>query len=78
MAGIDMNVGRKIDTWVGRVLLAVLFAGSRMRARLGGPPQPPRLATTPPTRETEALVPRRILAIKLYGLGNIAMLLPAL
>jgi ADP-heptose:LPS heptosyltransferase len=78
MAGIDMNVGRKIDTWVGRVLLAVLFAVSRLRARLGGPPQPARFATTPPTPETEAIVPRRVLAIKLYGLGNIAMILPVL
>jgi ADP-heptose:LPS heptosyltransferase len=78
MAGIDMNVGRKIDTWVGRVLLAALYPLSWLRDRLGGPPQPPRLATTPPTAETEALVPRRVLAIKLYGLGNIAMILPAL
>jgi ADP-heptose:LPS heptosyltransferase len=73
-----MNVGRKIDTWVGRVVLAVLFAWSRMRASLGGPPQPARLATTPPVPEAEALAPRRILAIKLYGLGNIAMILPVL
>jgi len=77
MAGIDMNVGRKIDTWAGRVLLSVLFAISRLRARYGGPPQPSRRATTPPA-ETEQLVPRRVLAIKLYGLGNIAMLLPVL
>lgn len=77
MAGIDMNVGRKIDTWVGRVLLTALFAISRLHARCGGPPQPSRQATTPPAA-TEQVVPRRVLAIKLYGLGNIAMLLPVL
>ena len=78
MAGIDMNIGRKIDTRVGRLLLAVLFAWSRLRSRLGGPAQPARLATTPPDEATESIAPRRVLAIKLYGLGNIAMLLPVL
>ena len=78
MAGIDMNVGRKIDTWVGPVLLALLFAVSRLRARMGGPAQPSQLSTTPPDPDTERLEPKRVLAIKLYGLGNIAMILPAL
>jgi len=75
---LDMNIGRKIDTWVGPFLLGALFAYSSLRAKLGGPDQPPRMATTPPGSEAPRLQPRRVLAIKLYGLGNIAMLLPVL
>ena len=75
---LDMNIGRKIDTWVCPFLLGALFAYSSLRAKLGGPEQPQRMATTPPTSETPEIQPRRVLAIKLYGLGNIAMLLPVL
>ena len=76
---LDMNIGRKVDTWVGPLLLGVLFAYSSLRAKFGGPEQPPRMATTPPAADmadVSLLEPRRVLAIKLYGLGNIAMLLP--
>ena len=82
---IDMNIGRKIDSWVGPLLLGTLFAYSSLRAKLGGPEQPPRMATTPPPLgdgdvqpDAPEISPRRVLAIKLYGLGNIAMLLPVL
>ena len=79
MAGIDMNVGRRIDTRVGSALLTILFAWSSLRARFGGPGQPPKRSTTPPGTETAPdSPPVRILAIKLYGLGNIAMILPVL
>lgn len=79
MAGsVNMNVGRKIDRFVGSILVAALFAWSRMRATLGGPAQPARYGTTPPEFERPPIRPQRILAIKLYGLGNIAMLLPVL
>ena len=79
MAGIDMNIGRRIDTRVGSVLLALLFLWSSARARFGGPAQPPRRSTTPPEPDASpAPAPVRILAIKLYGLGNIAMILPVL
>jgi ADP-heptose:LPS heptosyltransferase len=37
---------------------------------------PALLATTPPARDRER--PRRVLAIKFYGLGNVAMILPTL
>lgn len=78
---LDMNIGRKVDKWVSPILLGVLFAFSSARAKLGGPPQPARLATTPPpggAPESPGDAPRRVLAMKLYGLGNIAMLLPVL
>jgi len=78
---LDMNIGRKIDKWVSPILLGALFAWSSLRAKLGGPPQPAKLATTPPPGgepTPPAEPPRRVLAMKLYGLGNIAMLLPVL
>jgi heptosyltransferase-2 len=78
MASLDMKAGRQIDKWVGLMLCAVLFGYSRLRARLGGPAQPGLRATTPPVRDREPLAARRILAIKTYGLGNVAMLLPVL
>jgi ADP-heptose:LPS heptosyltransferase len=79
MAGIDMNLGRRIDTRVGSLLLALLYLWSSLRARFGGPSQPAKRSTTPPD-EVKGVegAPRRILAIKLYGLGNIAMILPVL
>jgi ADP-heptose:LPS heptosyltransferase len=79
MAGsLDMNTGRKIDTWVGWLIISLLFWTSRLHAVLGGPGQPGLHETTPPRPSEEPLRPGRVLAIKLYGLGNIAMLLPAL
>ncbi|MFQ5513667.1 MAG: glycosyltransferase family 9 protein [Myxococcota bacterium] len=76
---LDMQLARRIDTWGGLLLCALLFAWSRLRARLGGPRQPPLRATTPPGPSAPAVPrPRRVLAIKFYGLGNIVMLLPVL
>ena len=74
---IDMAFARHIDSWVGLVACSVLFLFSRIRSRLGGPHQPDLRSTTPPGQHE---VPRaqRVLAIKLYGLGNITMLLPAM
>ena len=48
---IDMGLSRRIDTWVGLVLCALLYAVARVRARLGGLPQPALRATTPPVGE---------------------------
>ena len=31
---IDMGLSRRIDTWVGLVLCALLYAAARLRARL--------------------------------------------
>ncbi|MCP5044976.1 MAG: glycosyltransferase family 9 protein [bacterium] len=75
---MDGNLTRKIDGWVGLVICAVLFLHSRLRARLGGAAQPAMHDTTPPRRGRAPLVPARVLCIKTYGLGNIAMILPVL
>jgi ADP-heptose:LPS heptosyltransferase len=75
---LDMNAGRKIDNWLGSVLVSGLFALSRLRAHTGGAAQPTLYETTPPGVVPPPPTPRRVLAIKLYGLGNIAMLLPVL
>jgi ADP-heptose:LPS heptosyltransferase len=76
--GIDMNVARRLDTWGGLVLCGLLYAYARMRAALtGGPALPPMRATTPPGPGRVPAHPKRILAIKFYGLGNMVMVLPA-
>jgi ADP-heptose:LPS heptosyltransferase len=74
---VDMAFARHIDSWVGLVACSVLYAFSRIRSRLGGPYQPGLRNTTPPGQR-EVPRPQRLLAIKLYGLGNITMLLPAM
>jgi ADP-heptose:LPS heptosyltransferase len=74
---VDMGFARHIDSWVGLLACSLLFLFSRIRSRLGGPHQPGLRSTTPPGQHE---VPRaqRVLVIKLYGLGNITMLLPAM
>ena len=75
---IDMGLSRRIDTWAGLVLCALLYVVARLRARLGGHPQPALRATTPPVADAPLPRPRRVLAIKLYGLGNVTMIVPVL
>src|SRR5262245_2165074 len=76
---LDINVARRIDTWGGLVICAVLFALSRVRSVVTGDRRlPPLRATTPPVPGAPPLRPRRILAIKFYGLGNIVMALPVM
>ena len=75
---LDMNLARRIDTWGGLVISAVLFAFSRLASLFGGRRLPPMRATTPPTPGAPPLRPKRILAIKFYGLGNVVMLLPVI
>ena len=76
---LDINVARRIDTWGGLVICAVLFALSRLRSLVSGHRQlPPMRATTPPVPGAPPLRPQRILAIKFYGLGNIVMALPVM
>jgi lipopolysaccharide heptosyltransferase II len=74
----NYNLARRIDSWFGPLLCGALFLVSRLRARLGGPPQPTLRATTPPDPGAAPPDPRRILVIKCYGLGNVVMLLPVL
>ena len=69
---------RAIDSTVGLLICACLFVLSRLHSLLGGPPQPSLRATTPPRGGATPLRPKRVLCIKTYGLGNIAMLLPIL
>jgi lipopolysaccharide heptosyltransferase II len=76
---LDINVARRIDTWGGLVICSILFGLSRLRsALLGDRRLPPMRATTPPVPGAPPLRPRRILAIKFYGLGNIVMVLPVM
>ena len=73
-----MNVARRLDTWGGLVLCGILYGYARLRAVLTGTPSlPPMRATTPPGPGRVPTNPRRILAIKFYGLGNMVMVLPA-
>jgi ADP-heptose:LPS heptosyltransferase len=76
--GIDMNVARRLDTWGGLVLCGLLYGYARVRAALQGERSlPPMRATTPPGAGRVPTNPKRILAIKFYGLGNMVMVLPA-
>lgn len=71
---MNLRLARYIDRWVGLGLCFVLWALARLLGSRGTVPG--WLATTPP--EADPPRPRRILAIKFYGLGNIAMILPTL
>jgi len=73
---VSMNLARRVDTWGGLVICALLFGLSRIAALFGGRRLPPMRATTPPVPGAPAPRPRRVLAIKFYGLGNIVMALP--
>lgn len=73
---VNMNLARRLDTWGGLVICAALFGLSRIASLFGGRRLPPMRATTPPRPGARPLRPRRILAIKFYGLGNIVMVLP--
>ena len=73
---VNMNLARRIDTWGGLLISAALFAASRVVSLFGGRRLPPMRATTPPKLGAPPLRPRRILAIKFYGLGNIVMVIP--
>jgi lipopolysaccharide heptosyltransferase II len=73
-----MGLARKLDTFGGLVICAVLYAYGRIRWRLGGQHLPQRRATTPPAGPRALPAPQRILTIKTYGLGNMAILMPVL
>ena len=72
---LDGGFARLLDTWGGLAICAVLYA----HARLTGKRLPARKATTPPNPAVAPIAtPRRILTIKTYGLGNVAILMPVL
>jgi ADP-heptose:LPS heptosyltransferase len=76
---MNLRLARYIDRWVGFAICFVLWLAARARGWIGGRSLvPPLLATTPADPADAARPPRRVLAIKFYGLGNIAMILPTL
>lgn len=76
---IDMGRSRRIDAWLGLALCALLYGFARLHARLGGPALAPWGAPTPPRGDgAREPAPRRVLAIKLWGLGNLVMIAPVL
>jgi len=76
---MNLRLARYIDRWVGLAICFVLWLGARLQGALTGRAiVPPLLATTPADPADAARPPRRLLAIKFYGLGNIAMILPTL
>ena len=77
--GMNLHLARYIDRWIGLGVCFVLWLAGRGLGVLGGGNSVPGLlATTPPMPGREPAPPRRVLAIKFYGLGNIAMILPTL
>lgn len=76
---MNLRLARYIDRWVGLAICYVLWLAARVQGWLTGRTiVPPLLATTPDEPTERAAAPRRVLAIKFYGLGNIAMILPTL
>ena len=72
---LDGGLARFLDTWGGLAICAVLY----FHAKLTGRRLPPMHATTPPDATVAPIAkPQRILTIKTYGLGNIAILMPVL
>jgi heptosyltransferase-3 len=75
---IDMGLSRRIDATLGLLVCALLYGVARLHALIGGPPLPRWGAPTPPRSELPEPLPRRVLAIKLWGLGNLVMIVPVL
>jgi heptosyltransferase-3 len=71
---MNLRLARYIDRWVGLGVCFLLWGLARLLS--AGRAVPPLLGTTPPRKVPGT--PRRVLAIKFYGLGNIAMILPTL
>ncbi len=72
---MNLRLARYIDRWVGLGVCFVLWAAARVLS--AGQMVPALFGTTPPSGPRPE-APRRVLAIKFYGLGNIAMILPTL
>ena len=75
---MDLNLARYVDKWVGLVICLVLFTWERLTRGWHGRAIRSLLSTTPPGLDEPPIVPRRILCMKFYGLGNAVMLIPVL
>lgn len=75
---MDLNLARYVDKWVGLAICLVLFAWERLTRSWHGRRVRSLLSTTPPDLDEPPIVPRRVLCMKFYGLGNAVMLLPVL
>jgi lipopolysaccharide heptosyltransferase II len=76
---MNLRLARYIDRWVGLAICYLLWLAARLQGRLTRRELvPPLLATTPQDPAACVRAPRRVLGIKFYGLGNIAMILPTL
>ena len=71
---MNLHAARYIDRWAGVAVHLGLYAVGRAAGRRLSPLG----ATTPPSAGRTWARPRRVLAIKFYGLGNIVMILPTL
>src|SRR5439155_20375112 len=70
---MNLHAARYIDRWAGVAAHLALRAVGRVAGRR----LPPLGSTTPPSVGRTWARPRRVLAIKFYGLGYIVMILPS-
>src|SRR5215471_14542086 len=76
---MNLHLARYIDRWIGLGVCFALWIVGRIGGALRGREVvPDLLGTTPPSPGEPLPNLRRVLAIKFYGLGNIAMILPTL
>lgn len=67
---MNLRIARYIDRWIGLFICFAFWVVGRALGRL------PALGATTPPQDGPIARPRRVLGIKFYGLGNIAMILP--
>jgi len=75
---MNLNLARYIDRWLGLAVCLVLWIVGQIQGLFTGRMLPGLRATTPPQSWRKPAQPARVLGIKFYGLGNIAMILPTL
>jgi len=75
---MNLNLARYIDRWLGLAVCFVLWVVGQVQGLFTGRMLPGLRATTPPQSWRIPAPPARVLGVKFYGLGNIAMILPTL
>ncbi len=76
---MNLRLARYVDRWGGYAVCYVLWLIGRLLGVLRGVMVvPPLRGTTPPRIGSRPKQPRRVLAIKFYGLGNVALIVPTL